>query len=116
MAVVRPADLKYYTKTRDFTDVHVLGLRAAYEHSGGPGAGAKATTAAVGDCLVTTRWLGFHRVWQGSGEVFDTVDLFLPDMQLRTQARSLPGLAYGWLLLGGLHLLLDRRRAHALAC
>ena len=32
MAVVRPADLKYYTKTRDFTDVHVLGLRAAYEH------------------------------------------------------------------------------------
>ena len=51
------------------------------------GAGDKATTAAVGDCLVTTRWLGFHRIWQGSGEVFDTVDLFLPDMQLRTQAR-----------------------------
>ena len=33
VAVVRPADLKYYTKTRDFTDVHVLGLRAAYEHN-----------------------------------------------------------------------------------
>ncbi|KAK9819572.1 hypothetical protein WJX81_002582 [Elliptochloris bilobata] len=86
VAVVRPADLKYYTKTRDFTDVHVLGLRAAYEHNGTAGASDKATTAAVGDCLVTTRWLGFHRIWQGSGEVFDTVDLFLPDMQLRTQA------------------------------
>ena len=55
---------------------------------GAAGVGDKATSAAVGDCLVTTRWLGFHRIWQGSGEVFDTVDLFLPDMQLRTQARS----------------------------
>lgn len=50
----------------------------------------KATTAAVGDCLVTSRWLGFHRIWQGSGEVFDTVDLFLPDMQLRTQVPPPP--------------------------
>lgn len=30
VAVVRPADLKYYTKTRDFTDVHVIGGRKAY--------------------------------------------------------------------------------------
>jgi hypothetical protein len=37
---------------------------------------------------VTVRWLGFYRVWQGSGEVFDTVDLFLPDVQFETQVRS----------------------------
>lgn len=30
VAVVRPADLKYYTKTRDFCDVHVIGGRTAY--------------------------------------------------------------------------------------
>jgi DEAD/DEAH box helicase domain-containing protein len=31
--------------------------------------------------------MGFHRIWHGSGQVFDTVDLFLPDMQFPTQAR-----------------------------
>jgi len=40
VATVRPADLKYYTKTRDFTDVHVLGLRAAYEHQARRATGA----------------------------------------------------------------------------
>lgn len=30
VAMVRVADLKYYTKTRDFTDVHVVGGRSAY--------------------------------------------------------------------------------------
>lgn len=30
VAMVRAADLKYYTKTRDFTDVHVVGGRSAY--------------------------------------------------------------------------------------
>ncbi len=33
VAVVRPADLKYYTKTRDFCDVHVTGGRAAFAHN-----------------------------------------------------------------------------------
>ena len=28
--MVRAADLKYYTKTRDYTDVHVVGGRSAY--------------------------------------------------------------------------------------
>lgn len=31
VAVVRPADLKYYTKTRDFCDVDVTGGHAAYQ-------------------------------------------------------------------------------------
>ena len=30
VAIVRPADLKYYTKVRDFCDVHVTGGRAYY--------------------------------------------------------------------------------------
>lgn len=30
VATVRSADLKYYTKTRDFTDVHVVGGHTAY--------------------------------------------------------------------------------------
>lgn len=50
-----------------------------------PGNGLTVTTARCDECQVTTRWLGFYRVWQGSGEVFDTVDLFLPDVQFETQ-------------------------------
>ena len=46
------------------------------------------TTAACGECQVTTRWLGFYRVWRGSGEVFDSVDLFLPDVQFNSQVRG----------------------------
>ena len=30
VAIVRPVDLKYYTKVRDFTDVHVTGGYPAY--------------------------------------------------------------------------------------
>lgn len=67
------------------------------------------TSATCSECLVTTRWLGFHRqvhlalsihsirswrdrgcmvsrVWHGSGEIFDTVDLHLPDAQFGSQA------------------------------
>ena len=34
---------------------------------------------------VTTRWLGFHRIQHGSGQVFDSVDLSLPDVTFETQ-------------------------------
>lgn len=37
--------------------------------------------------MVVVRFLGFHRVWQGSGQVFDSVDLFLPDIVYDTQVR-----------------------------
>ncbi|KAK9816796.1 hypothetical protein WJX72_005198 [[Myrmecia] bisecta] len=85
VAVVRPADLKYYTKTRDFCDVHVTGDKALYPAKEGNSQYPE-TTAAHAPADVTVRWLGFHRIWQGSGEVFDTVDLFLPDVQYSTQA------------------------------
>jgi len=38
------------------------------------------TTACCDAAIVTVRWLGFHCIWQGSGEVFDSIDLFLPDV------------------------------------
>lgn len=44
-----------------------------------------ATSAQCTECEVTTRWMGFVRIWQGSGEAFDMVDLFLPDVQITTQ-------------------------------
>lgn len=46
------------------------------------------TTACCDAALVTVRWLGFHRIWQGSGEVFDSIDLFLPDVQFGTQVST----------------------------
>ena len=51
--------------------------------------GETLTAGRCDECEVTTRWLGFYRVWQGSGEVFDTVDLFLPDVQFNTQVTCL---------------------------
>ena len=41
--------------------------------------------AQCAEAEVTTRWLGFHRIRHGTGEIFDTVDLFLPDVQFPTQ-------------------------------
>ncbi|EFJ42855.1 hypothetical protein VOLCADRAFT_97014 [Volvox carteri f. nagariensis] len=124
VALVRRADVKYYTKIRDFTDVHVTGGRVAYpassaaaplQHAAGllplqPPAGPSAaattstsaavaaataatpptptapTTARCESAVVAVRYLGFHRVWQGgSNRVFDSVDLFLPDVVYDTQ-------------------------------
>jgi hypothetical protein len=45
----------------------------------------EASMAQCAEAEVTTRWLGFHRIRHGTGEIFDTVDLFLPDMQFPTQ-------------------------------
>ena len=90
VAVVRLASVKYYTQIRDYTDVHVVGgSQLAYdsleqiddESNADCVCNAKSTNA-----VVTTRWMGFHRIWHGTGQVFDTVDLFLPDMSFSTQA------------------------------
>eukprot|EP00891_Asterochloris_glomerata_P009914 jgi/Astpho2/9914/e_gw1.00152.3.1_t len=86
VAVVRPADLKYYTKTRDFCDVDVTGGHAAYQQQASLGVISAVTTACCADADVTVRWMGFHRIWHGTGRVFDTVDLFLPDVSFSTQA------------------------------
>ncbi|GLI69803.1 hypothetical protein VaNZ11_014504 [Volvox africanus] len=160
VAIVRPADVKYYTKVKDYTDVYVTGGHVAYpaptpalhrvmgapvsgpDPAGGPGSNSShraaaavaapvltevekrapclasavpneaasvtatatakvgtdtsllgtaiesmsATTASCESALVVVRYLGFHRVWQGSNRLFDTVDLFLPDVIYETQA------------------------------
>jgi DEAD/DEAH box helicase domain-containing protein len=125
VALVRPADLKYYTKPVDFTDVHVVGGRNAFLPDPAPAAPAPApapeqqtpapapeqqapllpgTSAACGRALVTTRWLGFVRCWRGSGQVFDRVDLWLPDVQYETEAAymRLPPSARGVVEAAGL--------------
>jgi ATP-dependent helicase YprA (DUF1998 family) len=100
IALVRPVDVKYYTKSVDYTAVQVFG--------GGENAFPASTqkikpssasidvavnnssllpsSACVSAASVTTRWLGFVRIWRGTGEVFDSVDLFLPDVQYETEA------------------------------
>ncbi|KAJ7298096.1 hypothetical protein O6H91_Y016800 [Diphasiastrum complanatum] len=79
------ADVKYYTKTRDFTDIHVLGGELAYPRRV-PNHNYPTTSAQANMCKVTTRWIGFRRIWQGSNETFDSVDLFLPPASYESQA------------------------------
>lgn len=85
IALCQKADLKYYTKTRDFTDIHVTGGELAYP---GKLSGFKypTTTAQANLCKVTTKWIGFRRIWRGSSQVFDSVDLFLPEYSYESQA------------------------------
>ncbi|KAK9684448.1 hypothetical protein RND81_10G210900 [Saponaria officinalis] len=85
VAVCQKADLKYYTKTRDYTDIDVVGGHLAY-----PPRASKtevgATTATTTSCKVTTTWFGFRRICKGSNKVLDTVDLVLPKYSYDSQA------------------------------
>ena len=94
VAIVRPTDVKYYTTTIDYTDVHITGAHNAFlPHAVGtnspPPHDSVRSSAIVGDAVITTRWMGYVRIWRGSGQVFDKVDLFLPDQQYQTVAISL---------------------------
>ncbi|KAL8042408.1 hypothetical protein ABFX02_09G048500 [Erythranthe guttata] len=78
------ADVNYYTKTRDYTDIHVIGGDIAYparitDHQ-------FTTTAQTNTCKVTTSWFGFRRIWRKSNQVLDTVELSLPDYSYESQA------------------------------
>jgi ATP-dependent helicase YprA (DUF1998 family) len=58
LAIVRPADLKYYTKTRDFTDISIVGGRTAYGLPAvaapeGDGRALTPTTAQCADAVVS---------------------------------------------------------------
>jgi hypothetical protein len=100
VAEVAPADVRYFTTVVDRTDVHVCGGNVAYAVPGqGEGGGAAGSTAAVdgrgtmppisarsGPAVITLRFMGFLRVWRGSGIAFDRVNLFLPDVQFTTEA------------------------------
>lgn len=103
VALMRPVNVKYYTKPVDFTAVQVIGGGESIFPNGTNAvvqqnstnstvaAGITAqpllsTSAMVSAATVTTRWLGFVRVWRGTGQVFDSVNLFLPDVQYQTEA------------------------------
>ncbi|KAL2462078.1 ATP-dependent helicase [Abeliophyllum distichum] len=79
------ADLKYYTKTRDYTDIHVIGGHIAYPVRITDDRFPR-TTAQAHNCKVKTTWFGFRRIWRRSNQVFDTVELSLPDYSYESQA------------------------------
>ena len=67
-AIVYRAAVRYYTRIIDMTDVHVLGGTAAYPSA--PPACNAGGSAVCEQCLVTVRFLGYYRVWQGTGQVW----------------------------------------------
>ncbi|XP_074577358.1 uncharacterized protein LOC141833761 [Curcuma longa] len=84
VAFCQRADLKYYTKTRDYTDVHVAGGELAY-----PPVKASCyvkTTAQTRPCTVTTKWFGFYRIWRSNNQIFDKVELSLPEFSFESEA------------------------------
>ncbi|KAK1274303.1 hypothetical protein QJS04_geneDACA018303 [Acorus gramineus] len=82
VASCQKADLKYYTKMRDYTDILITGGDLAY-----PSRTPKFRTTAKADaCKVTTNWFGYYRIWRGSNEIFDSVELSLPSYTYESQA------------------------------
>ncbi|XP_020537574.1 uncharacterized ATP-dependent helicase YprA isoform X2 [Jatropha curcas] len=84
-ALCRRADLKYYTKTRDYTDVHVCGGDIAYPARVSKNQSLK-TTAQASHCKVTTTWFGFYCIQRGTNNVLDKFDLSLPKYSYDSQA------------------------------
>ncbi|KAJ0890100.1 putative DNA helicase [Helianthus annuus] len=85
IALCQEADLKYYTKTRDYTDIEVVNGHIAYPVKICNIQKSK-TNAQSNPCKVTTTWFGFRRIWKGSNRVFDTVNLSLPSYTYESQA------------------------------
>ncbi|XP_058070568.1 ATP-dependent helicase hrq1 isoform X2 [Magnolia sinica] len=85
IALCQEADLKYYTKTRDYTDIHVIGGDLAYPAKV-PRIQLLKTTAQAQTCRVTTTWFGFFRIQRGSNQIIDAVELSLPKYSYQSQA------------------------------
>ena len=45
------------------------------------------TTAQANICKVTTTWFGFRSIWKGSNQIFDTVELSLPNYSYESQVQ-----------------------------
>ncbi|WCJ35804.1 ATP-dependent helicase HRQ1 [Euphorbia peplus] len=84
-AVCRRADLQYYTRTRDYTDIHVLGGELAYPARGAKNQSLK-TTAQVNNCQVTTTWFGFYCIEKRTNKILDECKLSLPKYTYESQA------------------------------
>ncbi|KAJ1291804.1 hypothetical protein BS78_02G344800 [Paspalum vaginatum] len=87
-AFCRKADLTYYTKTRDYTDINVLGGEFAYlpKSTCRSRTSRVKTSAQANDCTVTTKWFGFYRISKSSNEISDSVELDLPPYSFVSQA------------------------------
>ncbi|XP_043690756.1 ATP-dependent helicase hrq1-like isoform X2 [Telopea speciosissima] len=85
VALCQEANLKYYTKTRDYTDIDVIGGVIAYPARISDVQQWK-TTAQTNNCKVTTTWFGFYRIWRRSNEIIDSEDLSLPKYSYESQA------------------------------
>nr|KJB39969.1 hypothetical protein B456_007G040200 [Gossypium raimondii] len=84
IAYCEKAVMDYYTKTRDYTDIHIVGGKIAYPARVSKDQLPK-TTAQANPCSVTTTWFGFRRIRRGSNQVLDTVDLSLPRYSYESQ-------------------------------
>ncbi|KAG9151551.1 hypothetical protein Leryth_019742 [Lithospermum erythrorhizon] len=85
LAFCQEASLKYYTKTRDFTDVHVTGGQIAYP-TRISSLQCQQTTSQLNRCIVTTRWIGFYRISKVDKKLIDTVEMSLPDYSYESEA------------------------------
>ena len=87
VALVRPADVKYFTQTVDKTWIDLVehaGSTRAYPDRPAPGTSTSAGTvlAAVADADVRIKFEGFRKVHASTGRAFDDVD-FAGDMGVR---------------------------------
>ncbi|MGH2723533.1 MAG: DEAD/DEAH box helicase [Actinomycetota bacterium] len=78
VALVRPAEVDYYTQSRDTTDIEVLGVLAESK--------VGETPMLFGDVRVTTQVVGYQRKQHLTGEVLDLVGLDLPAQTLETRS------------------------------
>ena len=96
VAVVRPADVKYFTQTVDKTWIDLVehaGSTKAYPDRPAPGIStSRSSSAAVADADVRIRFEGFRKVHASTGRAFDDVDFArdmgvrLPEVSFRTVA------------------------------
>uniref|UniRef100_A0ACD5YXM7 Uncharacterized protein n=1 Tax=Avena sativa TaxID=4498 RepID=A0ACD5YXM7_AVESA len=85
-AFCRKADVKYYTKTRDYTGINVIGGDFAYLPTVTCKSNCLKTTAQANNCQVTTKWFGFHRICKSGNKILDSVELSLPPYSYNSEA------------------------------
>lgn len=110
IALCEFSNVDYYTRTRDYTDIHLTGgntvritgvilcdivlllcvkfitkfMFQAYAFKA-PKNQLNKTTAQTHTCRVTTHWLGFYRIRKSNKNVIDDVDLTLPNYSYQSQ-------------------------------
>nr|XP_051195016.1 uncharacterized protein LOC127308275 isoform X1 [Lolium perenne] len=80
------ADVNYYTKTQDYTEINVLGGDFACLPTVTCKTNCLNTTAQANDCQGTTQWSGFHRIRRSDNEILDSVGLCLPPYSYNSEA------------------------------